>query len=97
MTDKECRHLITQGRKGEEGSWCIDCGVKAYAVDARKCQNCLHYRRLLTGSICEKHLMAVIPEMRVTYKIAKGTCWGSVALESVCANGAPTDAPIAIK
>jgi hypothetical protein len=73
----ECKHTITQGRESERGSWCCACGVKVYDVDQRECNDCAHHKRLLTGSICSRHLMAVVPTMNVTFKIAEGTCWTS--------------------
>ena len=71
----ECKHTWTQGRKGERGSWCSDCGVKVYDVDERQCQDCAHSSKLWDGTICKKHLMRVSPDMNVTFKIADGTCW----------------------
>jgi hypothetical protein len=46
-----------------------------FAVDPRECQHCHHSRKLHDGWICKKHLMAVTPDMHVTYDVAKGTCW----------------------
>ena len=71
----ECKHTITQGRKGERGSWCMACGVKVYDVDERPCKDCAHSSKLWGGTICNKHLMSVTPDMHVTFKIADGTCW----------------------
>lgn len=71
----ECKHTFTQGRHGEKGSWCMHCEAKIYEVDDRPCKDCLHHRRLYSGSICTLHLMAVTPEMRVTFKIQEGSCW----------------------
>ena len=70
-----CSHTMTQGRKGERGSWCVKCGVKVYDVDQRQCQDCAHSSRLWSGTICTKHLMGVTPDMNVTFKIADGSCW----------------------
>ena len=71
-----CTHTITSGRKGERGSWCESCHIKVYDVDPRPCSGCSHYQRLLVGgSICNKHLMRVTPDMNVTFKITEGTCW----------------------
>ena len=72
----ECSHTITQGRAGEVGSWCCACGQKVYDVDERECGSCVHHSRLIGGSICKKHLMAITVDMRVTFKISEGTCWG---------------------
>lgn len=71
----KCQHTTTQGRKGERGSWCMGCGVKVYDVDGRQCQDCAHSRKLWDGTICNKHLMRVTPDMNVTFKIANGSCW----------------------
>jgi len=73
-----CKHIITRGRKGEKGSWCVDCGLKIYDVDSRTCDGCVHYRRLPNGSICRKHLMSVSASMHVTFKITEGTCWSPI-------------------
>lgn len=70
-----CTHTITQGRQGESGSWCVNCGEKIYAVEERVCSECEHHKRLLGGSICAKHLMCVVPDMHVTFKLSEGTCW----------------------
>lgn len=70
-----CRHTITQGRKGERGSWCVACGAKVYDVDERQCKDCAHSSKLWDGTICNKHLMRVTPDMNVTFKIADGSCW----------------------
>lgn len=75
MTTYECKHTMTQGRKGERGSWCMACDVKVYDVDERQCQDCTHSRKLWDGTICSKHLMRVTPDMNVTFKIAEGSCW----------------------
>jgi hypothetical protein len=71
----DCQHTVTQGREGETGSWCVACGIKVWAVDERECGDCLHHARLLNGSVCQRHLMVVVPSMHVTYCIADGTCW----------------------
>ena len=70
-----CTHIMTQGRKGETGSWCVDCGIKVYAVDERECQGCQHSKNLLDGWICSQHLMRITADMHVTFKIANGTCF----------------------
>jgi hypothetical protein len=73
-----CNHTSTQGRDGEKGSWCVDCGEKVYEVDKRECKDCEHFfSRPLNYSGCRKHLMAVTPDMHVTFKITDGTCWES--------------------
>ena len=55
----------------------MSCGVKVYDVDERPCKDCAHSRKLLDGTICKKHLMAVSPCMNVTFKIAEGSCWSA--------------------
>lgn len=74
MTD-ECQHTITQGRKGERGSWCCACGVQVYDVEDRQCQDCAHSRNGFVGMTCHKHLMAITPDMNVTFNITEGTCF----------------------
>ena len=71
----DCNHTITQGRPGETGSWCRACGVKVYAVDERECRDCGQYKRVVGGSICSRHQMAVTSNMNVTYRIAEGSCF----------------------
>ncbi len=78
-----CRHTISQGRAGEDGSWCRACGEKVLDVDPRECRNCSHYSALLTGPICRQHLMRVTPDMHVTYRIAEGTCFKPAAEQAV--------------
>jgi hypothetical protein len=73
----ECKHTITKGRDGERGSWCVSCGAKVFDVDEKQCKDCAHYRKLLDGSICKKHLMSVSPSMNVTFKIVEGSCWAA--------------------
>jgi hypothetical protein len=75
----ECKHTMTQGREGERGLWCCACGVKVYDVDEHQCQDCTHSRKLWDGTICNKHLMRVTPDMHVTFKIADGSCWAARA------------------
>lgn len=74
-----CNHTITQGQAGERGSWCCACGVKVYDVDERECKDCEHYRPLIGGPVCNKHLMRVSPDMHVTFKLAQGSCWTAKA------------------
>lgn len=69
------RCFITQGREGEKGSWCTSCGEKVFDVDDRECGGCKHYSSHGRTGICRLHLMAVSPEMHVTYKVADGTCF----------------------
>lgn len=70
-----CNHTTTQGRNGEKGSWCVDCGIKVYEVETRECKDCKYFfkRPFFTG--CESKLMAVVPSMNVTYKLSEGTCF----------------------
>lgn len=80
MTNKtdgvQCQCAWTQGRKGERGSWCMACREKVYEVDERQCGDCARSSKLLVGgTICNKHLTCVPPDMNVTFKIAEGTCW----------------------
>jgi len=70
-----CRHTTTRGRAGENGSWCVECGEKVYDVEERECQDCQSFFRTINYTGCNTHLMAVSPDMRVTYKIENGTCW----------------------
>ena len=72
---QECRHIVTQGKKGMKGSWCVDCGIKVYELEDRECKDCKHYFKNITGAGCVKHLMRVVPDMHVTYKIKEGTCF----------------------
>ena len=74
----KCPHTITKGNAGGVGSWCIDCDEKIYNVDDRECKDCIHFFKLLNYTGCKRHLMAVIPEMHVTYKIEEGTCWEGI-------------------
>lgn len=47
-----------------------------FAVEHRACGDCKHFKRLPTPPpICKKHLMGVTYAMRVTYDVAKGTCF----------------------
>jgi hypothetical protein len=74
--NEACQHTMTQGRKGERGWWCMACAVKVLDVDERQCQDCTHSRKLLVGgTICNKHMMRVVPDMNVTFKVAEGSCW----------------------
>jgi hypothetical protein len=70
-----CNHFATQGREGQKGSWCIECGVKIFEVDDRQCKDCKNFRTDMLGSFCSKLLMSVIPSMNVTFKIEDGTCF----------------------
>ena len=72
--------MSTDAKDGCSHSWtqnsvCMHCGTKVYAVDPRPCSGCASYSRLLSGSICRKHLMGVSADMHVTFKITEGTCF----------------------
>ena len=74
MTD--CRHTQTQGRPGEEGYWCLDCGEKVMEVEKNPCGSCKNFRRpLMSFGYCTKLSMAVTEDLCITYKIQKGSCW----------------------
>lgn len=70
-----CQHTITRGKEGEKGSWCTECGIKVFDVDDRECKDCVHFFGSHCYHGCGKHLMAVVPDMHVTFEIEKGTCW----------------------
>lgn len=76
-----CDHFVTRGRVREEGSWCASCGEKVFDVEERECRDCIHSKelagneRISGGWICRKLLMAIIPDMHVTYRIEKGSCF----------------------
>lgn len=44
-------------------------------IETRPCSECKCHKRLVDGSICTKHLMAIHPEMLVTYMERNGTCF----------------------
>lgn len=50
-------------------------------IETRPCGECQHYKRLIDGSICRKHLIGVLPDLRVTYMERNGTCWEAPAPE----------------
>lgn len=67
-----CEHLATQGRKGEGGSWCADCGIKVWAVHDRPCGECRHFALDIGANVmgtCGPKLMTVTSSMRVTYAV----------------------------
>ena len=71
-----CSHTITQGRECERGLWCVDCGIKVYDVENRQCKDCAHSITFTIGGMgCNRHLMAVSPDMNATFKISEGSCW----------------------
>ena len=73
-----CKHTVTQGRDGEKGFWCVNCGVKVFEVEARSCGNCKHIREAFRGFYCGHHRMNVSRQMHVTYKVIEGTCFDPV-------------------
>lgn len=76
QTAGKCRHIVTKGIEGLSGSWCIECGEKIFDDESRECKDCIHFSDASGRGICKKHLMAVAPDMKVTYEIKRGTCWG---------------------
>jgi len=75
-----CKHMITQGRENEQGSWCVNCGEKVLEVEWRVCRHCVHFKATDTIPICTKKLMAVLPDMHVTYYVKDGSCWEATHL-----------------
>lgn len=77
VTKVLCNHMVTQGRDNEFGSWCVNCGEKILEVDWRPCRHCVHFNDKAndTPPICTKKLMAVLPDMHVTYYVKDGSCW----------------------
>lgn len=73
----KCRHINQEFRKGEKGTWCIECGAKVYDVEEHRCGDCSHSQKLLSGLICKKHLMSVAPDMNVTFEVSEGSCWAA--------------------
>lgn len=65
-----CDHTVTQGRDRQSGDWCLGCGVKVLEVHDRPCGECRHCKPVIGGHICKPHLMAVTPNMFVTYYLA---------------------------
>lgn len=79
MTATSCTH--TQQRFIGEGgkTRCIDCGVLTLDRETRLCGDCAHYFNSVGYHGCRKHLMAVLPAMRVNFKPEEGTCWEQAA------------------
>ena len=79
----KCKHIATQGREGETGSWCLECGEKVLEVETRVCRDCAHFQQfefLLQPLVnvppyCKKKQMSVMENLHVTYHIAEGTCF----------------------
>lgn len=71
-----CEHMVTQGREGETGSWCVKCGEKVLEVEIRACDECIFFTTLLSPPpICKKKMMSIISGMHVTYRVSDGTCF----------------------
>jgi hypothetical protein len=68
-----CQHIVGTGRPGEKGTWCLACGVKILEVHDRPCRECRHSQELLDGWICSPKLMAITPDMLVTYWLVSGS------------------------
>lgn len=64
----DCKHIVTQSRQGEKGSFCNSCSFKRLSVHDRPCGECKYHKDLGDGSVCIKHLMRVSRDMYVTYK-----------------------------
>ena len=88
QASEACRHTVCCTDE-DGGSSCVDCGVKVCAVHDQPCSGCRHYRLLIGGSICRRHLMRVTPDMHVTYKIGKPAREGGLCFE-LCANPGET-------
>lgn len=74
---QECKHIVSRGRDGELGSWCVRCGVKVLEVEWRACKHCIHFMESDKHFFprCKKKGMSVLPDLHVTYKVGEGTCW----------------------
>lgn len=70
-----CNHTMTQGKKGEKGWWCTDCGEKVMDVETRQCKDCKYCFATPGYHGCKKHMMRVTPTMNVTFDVKQGTCW----------------------
>lgn len=70
-----CKHTISQGKEGQKGSWCTDCGEKVMDVETEVCKDCKHFNYLPGYHGCKKHMMRVTPTMHVTFEVKQGTCW----------------------
>lgn len=72
----ECECVITRG------NICVDCGAKIYEIHDKPCRECRHSERLIDGWICVLHLMAITPDMNVTYKIGRTPKDGGLCFEA---------------
>lgn len=80
---EDCKHMVTQGREGESGSWCVKCGEKVLEVEKRICDHCIHFTIPsvpLAGSnlvppYCKKKMMTLCSGLHVTYHVSEGTCF----------------------
>jgi len=66
-----CQHIVTRYKKGETGSFCVNCNAKVFEIETNICGNC----RDFNNNICSKFLMSVPSNMHVNYKISEGTCF----------------------
>lgn len=72
MTATQCDHTVTQGREGEESSYCMACGIEVMAVHDRPCGECRHFRLDIGARVmgtCGPNLMTVTSNMRVSYYV----------------------------
>ena len=84
VISQPCKHTVTQGRDGETGSWCIECGVKVWEVHDRPCIECRHYGS--TGVMswpptCTRTLMTITRTMHVYYAIGRPAKDGGLCFE----------------
>ena len=94
-----CAHTITRGRAGEKGTWCDACGAQDLAVHDQPCQQCRHHKRYGPGgfgghSSCLKLLMAVTPDLHVSYHLEPsigrpGLCFEQASEEELANAAAP--------
>ena len=77
-TARDCTHMAQLfDHQGHRGWFCEACGVTVHRVETRECQGCKHFVSfgMMSGSICRSKLMAVTPDMHVTYRVVDGSCW----------------------
>ena len=62
---------VMQGREGQTGSWCVDCGTKVLEVHDRPCNECKHFddKDRFYPPICKHHHMLITRTMHVCYHI----------------------------
>ena len=73
--------MITKGREGKKGSWCVECGVKVFEVEQRRCSDCKHFEDTGIYTVCGKNLIGITPSMHVVYAITVGTCFEPVEIK----------------